>query len=104
MSDPSKESLREISHLFLSNVRDLASNGAPRPQRIPPRQPSSEITTTTPPPPPPTPHSLDMTPEEFAQMFGGLDEREHEHDQPERGLAPVPHVHAIIGAHLNGKQ
>ena len=36
MSEPSKESLREISHLFLSNVRDLAGNGMPRPQRTPP--------------------------------------------------------------------
>src|SRR5687767_8156364 len=91
MSEPSKESLREISHLFLSNVRDLASNGAPRPQRTPPPKQAPN-------------HSLDMTPAEFAQMFGGADDGDAEHDVPERGLAPVPHVHAIIGAHLNGRQ
>ena len=96
MSDPSKENLREISHLFLSSVRDLASNGAPRPQRTPPPRPQAPS------------HSLDMTPEEFAQMFGGIDGHdetaETANQSPERGLAPVPHVHAIIGAHLNGKQ
>jgi hypothetical protein len=94
MSEPSKESLREISHLFLSNVRDMAGNGAPRPQRTPPpRQHDAPG------------HSLDMTPEEFAQMFGGIDADDSaEIDAPDRGLARVPHVHAIIGAHLNGKQ
>ena len=97
MSDQSKESLREISHLFLSNVRDMAGNGAPRPQRIPPAKQQQQQ--------PPPSHSLDMTPQEFAQMFGGLDDADDSHDQaPDRGLAPVPHVHAIIGAHLNGKQ
>ena len=103
MSDQSKESLREISHLFLSNVRDLAGNGMPRPQRTPPPRPQSCETST---PPPPTTittpaHSLDMTPEEFAQMFGGPEERE---ETPDRGLAPVPHVHAIVGGHLGAKQ
>lgn len=94
MSDPSKENLREISHLFLSSVRDLASNGAPRPQRTPPPKVAEPS------------HSLDMTPAEFAQMFGGADDdaSDAEADAPDRGLAPVPHVHAIIGAHLNGKQ
>src|SRR3954467_7801528 len=100
MSDQSKESLREISHLFLSSVRDIAGNGAPRPQRTPPpKQQQQQPTAPN--------HSLDMTPEEFAQMFGGLDDADdaaHNDETPDRGLAPVPHVHAIIGAHLNGKQ
>jgi hypothetical protein len=110
MSEPSKESLREISHLFLSNVRDLASNGMPRPQRTPPakqqQQQHHQSAATAP------GHSLDMTPEEFAQMFGGGPDAHDEQsgdtagdrEMPERGLAPVPPIHAIVGAQLGGKQ
>ncbi|MEA2736126.1 MAG: hypothetical protein QOE14_2577, partial [Humisphaera sp.] len=95
MSDPSKENLRAISHLFLSSVRDIASNGAPRPQRTPPPKQQQQPN-----------HSLDMTPAEFAQMFGGADDGADDaaNGTPDRGLAPVPNVHAIIGAHLNGRQ
>jgi hypothetical protein len=75
--------LSEISHLFLSSVRDRQTNGAPRPQRKPP-QPRADV-------------SIDLTPEEFAQVYGS------------NGAAPTsedekrPAVTAIIGAHLNGK-
>ena len=90
----SDENLREISHLFLSSVRDRATGGAPRPQRTPPPKQTDPG------------HSLDMTPEEFAQMFGNIDDDDAQADSvaPEHGQAPVPHVHAIIGAHLNGRQ
>jgi hypothetical protein len=101
MSDQSKESLREISHLFLSSVRDMAGNGAPRPQRIPPSKQQQQQQQQQQPSPN---HSLDMTAEEFAQMFGSMDDADGANETPDRGLAPVPPVHAIIGGHLNGKQ
>jgi len=78
----SKRNLSEISHLFLSSVRDRQTNGAPRPQRTPPR--SDE--------------SIDMTPEEFAQIYGGAAEAAGE---APRKAVPIA---AVISAHLNGKQ
>ena len=57
MSDeqPNKKSLSEISHLFLSSIRDRQlPDGSPRPQRTPP----SDAT-------------IDLTPEEFARVYGG---------------------------------
>ena len=77
-----KRSLTEISHLFLSSLRDRQSDGAQRPQRTPP----------------PSDHSIDLTPEEFARVYGG---GEPTPPAPER--KPVP-MSAVIGAHLNGKQ
>ena len=89
MSDQSPHqpdrNLAEISHLFLSAVRDK-TGGTSRPQRIPPpRQAPAE--------------SIDLTPEEFARVTAGGDV-----DTPERGAAPIPPVAAVIGGHLNGKQ
>src|SRR5882757_3053842 len=79
-----KKSLSEISHLFLSSVRDNATGGA-RPKRLPPGAPRPDV-------------SVDLTPEEFAQVYGGGAAS----TEPERpAIAPVS---AIIGAHLNGKQ
>lgn len=80
--------LSEISHLFLSSIRDAAGNGAPRPQRTPP------------PFPPKANVSMDLTPEEYAQVFGSATP---DATLPAEGdqIAPVT---AIIGAHLNGKQ
>jgi hypothetical protein len=87
MSEPSKKDrLGEISHLFLSSVRDRQTGGAPRPQRKPPgEKPPHNVT-------------IDLTPEEFAQVFG----------DPESAAAPespaqAPPVTAVIGTHLNGK-
>src|SRR4051794_12876657 len=95
MSDPQPQhqpskNLTEISHLFLSSLRDKTTNGAPRPQRTPPASQSSS---------PAQPISIDLTPEEFAQVFGGEDA-----EQADRGPAPVPRISAVIGAHLNGRQ
>jgi hypothetical protein len=77
-----KRSLTEISHLFLSSIRDRQNDGSQRPQRTPP----------------PSDQSIDLTPEEFARVYGG---GEQPPATPER--KPVP-ISAIIGAHLNGKQ
>jgi hypothetical protein len=85
--------LTEISHLFLSSIRDQTTNGAPRPQRTPPA-----AATPTPPAKPAANVSIDLTPEEFARAFGGEDE------PVDRGPAPVPQISAVIGAHLNGRQ
>jgi hypothetical protein len=78
---PKKRSLSEISHLFLSSVRDRQTNGASRPARTPP----SDV-------------SIDLTPEEFARVYGdgAAQTAEGQHK-------PVP-ISAVIAAHLNGKQ
>jgi hypothetical protein len=87
---PKKKSLSEISHLFLSSVRDNATGGA-RPKRLPPGAPRET-------PAKPRPDvSIDLTPEEFAQVFGGQAPTERE--QP--AIGPVS---AVIGSHLNGSQ
>jgi hypothetical protein len=92
---PKKKPLSEIGHLFLSSVRDL--NGAPRPQRIPPggvapQQHRSDI-------------SIDLTPEEFAQVYGNCAEAaDQDATAPVPQATRIPAVTAIIGEHLNGKQ
>ncbi len=78
-----KRSLSEISHLFLSGIRDRQTQGAPRPVRKPP--PKAAV-------------SIDLSPEEFAQVFGN---GEPEPRNPNARIAPIT---ALIGAHLNGKQ
>ena len=86
MSEQGKsvKSLSEISHLFLSNIRDKHAGSAPRPRRIPPQQPAK------------TP-SVDLTPEEFTQVFSSPEARDPE--------APnVPPVHAILASHLGPRQ
>jgi hypothetical protein len=93
---PKKKPLSEIGHLFLSSVRDL--NGAPRPQRIPPGGVA-----------PQQPHrsdiSIDLTPEEFAQVYGtGAEADADNAAAPAVQAARIPAVTAIIGEHLNGKQ
>src|SRR5690349_4881057 len=64
-----KRSVNDISHLFLSNVRDLAGNGAPRPQRTPPGQ-TPATAAPAPAAPPSTGHAIDLTPAEFEHAFG----------------------------------
>ncbi len=95
MSDeqPKKKSLSEISHLFLSSVRDNATGGV-RPKRLPPGAPREAAA-----PQMPRPNvSVDLTPEEFAQVFGGTQQSE------DRERPPVGPVSAVIGSHLNGTQ
>lgn len=94
--DPKQQSLSDISHLFLSSVRDRQTGGAARPQRTPPNRENR----TEPP--------VDLTPEEFAHVIGA-DEAEipgatksnhHEQESPDR----LPPISAVIAQHLNGSQ
>jgi hypothetical protein len=99
--DPQRP-LSEISHLFLSSIRDRQTGGAQPPRRKPP---ASNIAPSAPAPgsgdapreePPSIPnHSIDLTPEEFAQVYGGGA------IQPDENH---PDVTAVIAAHLNGRQ
>ena len=84
-----KRSLSEISHLFLSSVRDSNGN-VQRPRRTPPGlgMPPSDVT-------------IDLTPEEFAQVYGAAPAPAR--PAPEHHRKSVP-VSAIIGSHLNGRQ
>ena len=93
--------LSEISHLFLSSVRDRQTGGnASRPQRTPPGKAPVQHQ------PPRQEHAIDLTPEEFAEVFGNTDGAQYQSsEQSAREPAEsAPHVTAIIAAHLNGHQ
>jgi hypothetical protein len=87
MSDqPSQDrKLSEISHLFLSSIRQKASNGNAPPRRIPPEQKAV--------------FTSDLTPEELAGV--STEEQAATSDVDE---TPVPQITAVIASHLNGKQ
>ncbi|CAN5382692.1 hypothetical protein BH09PLA1_BH09PLA1_23280 [soil metagenome] len=95
--DPKQQSLSDISHLFLSSVRDRQTGGAPRPQRTPPT--SRENRTELP---------VDLTPEEFAQVIGANEgeipgaskSNQREQESPDR----LPPISAVVAPHLNGHQ
>jgi hypothetical protein len=90
--------LSEISHLFLSSVRDRQTGGpTSRPKRTPPAQPVQ---------PPRAEHAIDLTPEEFAEVFGTADgaQDQSQEQSSDRDAASVPQVTAVIAAHLNGHQ
>ena len=96
MSDeqPQKRSLSEISHLFLSSVRDKQTQGAPRPQRIPPGTARAEESH-------PAKNSEGLT-----SRLNHLPPHSSRFAQPE-AVDPVrrsPTVSAVIGAHFNGSQ
>lgn len=74
------KSLSEISHLFLSSVKE---KGAGRPARTPPGQPR---------------RSIDLTPEEFEQVVATS--RTQPTEEPQR----VPPVVAVISSHLGQRQ
>jgi hypothetical protein len=81
-----KRRLSEISHLFLSSVRDRQTGGAERPKRTPPPpQPKGNV-------------SIDLTPEELAQVVG--ESRGAAENMPRA----TPPVTAVLGTHLNGRQ
>lgn len=90
MSEPHKpnRSLSDISHLFLSSVRDRQTNGAPRPHRTPPGSHSGSSKPDV---------SIDLTPEELARVMGGAA------IEPVDEMPTTP-ITALIGGHLNGKQ
>ena len=96
--DPSNRPLSEISHLFLSSIRDAAGNGQPRPQRTPPQTPPTHT--------PRANASMDLTPEEYATVFGGGGGSVEPMDltPPEPGAERIAPVTAVIGAHLSSGQ
>lgn len=109
MSDQPKptRNLSDISHLFLSDVRDRQTNGASRPVRRPPGGRTPQINAPDDRQRGHQPHvpgnvSIDMTPEEFARMYaeetGGSI---HEDAPPSEHVASLTYV---ISAHLNGRQ
>lgn len=85
MADTAKQnrSLSEISHLFLSSVREKQMGSRATPQRKPP-------TLAKP--------SVDLTPEEFQQVLG--DTPASSHDE----TVQIPLVKAVLATHLGTKQ
>ena len=115
MSDeaPKKRPLSEIGHLFLSSVRERHMGGSPAPQRTPPGQ--------TPPPAVPagdagrafepagdadlSDDSIDLTPEEYAEVFGAAAPSTPASDAPpEEHTGPARPITAVIAGHLTGEQ
>lgn len=86
MSDSSKQhrSLSDISHLFLSSVRERQTNGAPRPQR-------------TPPAPQPPLAATDLTADQLREVLC---------PEPAAAETParIPPVKALICSHLGPQQ
>jgi hypothetical protein len=85
-------SLSDISHLFLSSVRERATGSAALPRRKPPvRQPS-----------------VDLTPEEFRHVLGleeeGAAAKQMEAVQGSHDESHVPPIKAIIASHLGAGQ
>jgi hypothetical protein len=91
-------SISEISHLFLSSVRDKQTGGTTRPVRLPPKS-SGQSAVPVPQAPTPTP-SIDLTPEEYAQVFATP---EAEASESESAEVRIPPVTAVIAQHLNGR-
>jgi hypothetical protein len=93
MSDLPKQprSISEISHLFLSSVRDKQTGGAPRPTRTPPPPPAQHE-------PAPSQNDIELTPEEYAEVFSGADNA-----TDAQADLRIPPVTAIIAQHLNGR-
>jgi hypothetical protein len=86
------QSISEISHLFLSDLRDKQTNGADRPVRTPPGARKEE-------PSPKPPVSIDLTPEEYAEVFATGESTPRESGAEVR----IPPVTALIAQHLNGR-
>jgi hypothetical protein len=81
--DPTRRGLSEISHLFLSSVRDRQTQGAPRPTRTPP---------------PKAPINIELTPDEVAKPAAVAAAA------PLPDPVHVPPITAILASHLNEKQ
>ena len=93
--DP-KKTLSEISHLFLSSIRERHTNGAPPPQRKGPGDAKPQAAEPV----------ADLSAEEFAHVSGmEAHDAQGDDDAP---AEPVGHkvapVSAVVAAHLNGKQ
>jgi len=79
-------SLSDISHLFLSSVRERQTGTSARPLRTPP--PKQE---------PRDSREPDLTPQEFQHV------RSESHEQPSE-VASIPPVRAVIASHLGSRQ
>lgn len=87
---PPQRRLSEISHLFLSDVRARQTNNAPPPVRKPPGSFKGDV-------------SIDLTPEEFAQVFAENSDPAPAAAAPEAKGETAPKfkpVQAIIAHHL----
>ena len=95
--------ISEISHLFLSSVRDVQTGGAARPVRLPPgSRPQSVEDTTTKSGGGGSIHgaeSIDLTAEEYAQVLAGGEMPAVTAGHEVR----IPPVTAVIAQHLNGR-
>src|SRR5438045_5131990 len=74
-------SLSDISHLFLSSVRERQTGSAPRPQRTPP--PKNEQ------------REGDLIPQDFGHVLN---------EEQEATSAAVPPVRAVLASHLGSRQ
>jgi hypothetical protein len=93
-------SISEISHLFLTDIRDKQTAGSPRPVRIPPggsRVPQQQHQQH----PPDHDSDVDLTPEEYAQVLGNNPEQQSTDDA--HAEVRIPPVTAVIAQHLNGR-
>jgi hypothetical protein len=95
--DP-KKTLSEISHLFLSSIRERHTNGAPPPQRKAPAAGNARPQAAEP--------MADLSAEEFAHVSGAAAHDADAGDEApaEPGGHKVAPVSAVVAAHLNGKQ
>jgi len=90
-------SLSDISHLFLSSVRERQTGTSARPQRTPP--PKSDMRD------PREPRELrdaDLTPQEFQHVLNN--QKEAPSEMTSREMAAVPPVRAVIASHLGSRQ
>jgi len=95
-------SISEISHLFLSSVRDVQTGGAARPVRIPPggAKPHAAGPESVPRVESHPAHSIDLTAEEYAQVLAGGELPSGAAGRDEVRISPVT---AVIAQHLNGR-
>jgi hypothetical protein len=102
-----RRSISEIGHLFLSSVRELHANGQSRPVRTPPpsmRQEAQLNQNEGAAVPMSSRHqsSIDLTPEEYAQVFGGAETLGQQRGQSDADTR-IPPITALITVHLNGR-
>lgn len=113
--DDQPQSVNDISHLFLSNVRSVAGQGMPRPQRKPPgahslpadSQPQAERSHAS-------SHagmsdeagipSVDLTPEEYAHVFGPTGKSAAHPAAASIACDDIAPVTALLASHLGMRQ
>jgi hypothetical protein len=101
-SSPQPRPISEISHLFLSSVRDVQTGGAARPVRLPPGGRPQSVEDTTNKSGGGSTHgaeSIDLTAEEYAQVLAGGEMPAGTTGHEVR----IPRVTAVIAQHLNGR-